>query len=177
MARIGILGGSFSPVHEGHLWLARQAREELGLERVYFVPARQNPLKENTPVYRAADRIRLLKKALKPFPYFEISRCDLERKGPSYTVDTLKYFRKKRPKGDMLFFLSGSDVLDGLPRWKNTRQLFSLCRFAVMVRPGFPWKEPKFPVIRLVSGAPDVSSTRIRKKSERKAVKSKSVRK
>lgn len=175
--RIGILGGSFSPVHNGHLWLARQAREELALDTIYFVPSHISPLKKSSPQIAPAKRVALLKKATKPYPYFKVSLCELERKGISYTLDTIKYFRKKHAKNAMLFFLSGSDILGQLPRWKKPRELMRLCRFVVMARPGHPWKKSAFPVIRLVSGAPDISSTRIRKELERERLRSKSVRK
>ncbi len=177
MARIGIFGGSFSPVHDGHLWLARQAREELGLERVIFVPSNQTPLKEKRPLYSTSARIRLLKQALQPFSYFSLSLCEVQRKGVSYTVDTLKYFRKKSAKNDMLFFLSGSDVLTQLPRWKQVSDVMRLCRFVVMARPGYPWTKSPYPVIRLISAAPDISSTRDQKKLERERLKSKLAQK
>src|SRR3989338_4229086 len=116
--RIGIFGGSFNPVHQGHLLLARVAASELNLDKVYFVPSFQNPLKRKETLLPHALRVKLLRTAIQGQPDFRISLLEIQRKGPSYTVDTLKSFRKKFGPQTLLFFLSGSDVLKGIRRWK-----------------------------------------------------------
>ena len=165
--RIGIFGGSFDPVHEGHLLLAREAYSELGLDKVYFVPLSQNPLEDKERLLPDAERIRLLKAAIKCYPGFFISLCEIQRKGPSFTVDTLKYFKKKFGKSATLYFLCGADVLPGLERWRSVDELFKLCRFVVMSRPGYRLVNTKRPILRLPFTALDISSTEVRRRLKR----------
>ena len=134
---IGIFGGSFNPVHRGHLKLARAALSKLRLDKIVFVPSRRSPLKKKEDLLPAALRVKLLRSALKDQKRFFISLCEIQRKGPSYTVDTLKAFKRKWGKGTELFFLSGADTLKGLSRWKSLDEIFKLCRFVVMTRPRY----------------------------------------
>ena len=166
--RIGIFGGSFDPVHRGHLKLAQAALEELNLDKVIFVPAYQNPLKHvgNRHAYSLpqATRIRLLREALKKSsPRFSVSLCEIRRQGPSYTVDTLRYFKKRYPKA-MLYFLSGADVLKNLKRWRAFGEVTRLSRFVVMTRPGHRLSKAPRGVLTLPFDALPISSTRIRRK-------------
>ena len=136
--RIGIFGGSFDPVHRGHLKLAQAALSELNLDKIIFVPCRQNPLKVGAqravPLLSAETRIRLLRAAVKRYsPRFSVSLCEIRRQGPSYTVDTLRYFKKCYPKA-VLYFLSGADVLKDLRNWRSFGEVARLshgayCRF------------------------------------------------
>ena len=160
--RIGIFGGSFNPVHLGHLRLAEFASSELNLDHLYFVPTFQSPLKPEKELLPAEIRVKLLQKALKPYPHFSVSDCEIKRGGKSYTVDTLKYFRAKLGPKAQIYFLTGLDALKDLGRWKSSGQIFRLCRFVVATRPGYRWRETKYPVIRLPFEALEVSSSQIR---------------
>ena len=164
--RIGIFGGSFNPVHEGHLALARFAYSELNLEKLYFVPSYETPLKVKKELLPADFRLKLLKKAIKACPEFSISTCEMDRQGKSYTIDTLRYFQKKSGKNAKIFFLTGMDSLENLSRWKSVDQIFKLCRFVVATRPGYAPQHTKFPVLWMPFEALDVSSRRIRRHIE-----------
>jgi nicotinate-nucleotide adenylyltransferase len=132
--RVGIFGGTFDPPHWGHLLLAETAREALRLDRVLFVPARVPPHKTRRAVTPAAVRLRLLRAALRGTG-FEISRLELGRPGPSYTVDTLSEFAA-RERGAALFLLVGADSLEDLPGWREPKRIARLATVAVARRPG-----------------------------------------
>ena len=166
--RIGIFGGSFNPVHNGHLRLAECALEELNLGRVIFVPSYQTPLKMET-LLPASLRVDLLKIALKKYPRFSISLCELRRQGLSFTVDTLKFFKKKFGKKTTLYFLTGADTLKDLSRWKSLDVVLTLSRFVVMTRSGFSLGQKKPPrgVSFLALDALPISSSDVRKRLSR----------
>ena len=164
--RIGILGGSFNPVHAGHLALAKFAHSELNLDHVYFVPSFETPLKSKKELLPAPLRVKFLKKALKSRPEFSVSTCEIDRQGKSYTIDTLKYFHKKIGKKAVLYFLTGMDSLQSISRWKSVEQIFKLCRFVVASRPGFRSEETKFPILQMPFDPLDISSSRIRRGAE-----------
>ncbi len=132
--RLGILGGTFDPPHLGHLLLAECARETLALDRVLFVPARLPPHKRNRRVSPATTRIRLLRAALSGTG-FSLSTLEIERGGPSYTVDTLLALSKRHPKA-ALFLLVGEDSLNDLPSWRDPERILELATVAVARRPG-----------------------------------------
>ena len=113
--KIGVFGGTFDPVHVGHLAIAQAALDSAKLDRVVFVPARRSPLKTSEPIASEDDRYAMLIAATKPEPRFAVSRAELDREGPSYTVDTLEELRKD---GD-LFLILGSDAVSDLARWKS----------------------------------------------------------
>jgi len=132
--RLGLLGGTFDPPHVGHLLLAETAREELGLDRVVFVPARVPPHKRGRAVSPAPVRKALLAAALRGTG-FSISTLELDRPGPSYTVDTLETMTRLHP-GATLFLLVGADSLADLPTWRTPSRILSLATVAVAARPG-----------------------------------------
>ncbi len=160
--RIGILGGSFSPVHAGHLKIARHAMDELNLEKVYFVPSCQTPLKNSQNLLPAAVRIRLLREAIAHQPGFALSLCEIRRKGLSFTVDTLQYFRKKFGKKAVLFFLCGTDAVQNFSRWRKPEELLKLARFVVMTRTGSSARRLPEGMLYLPMETVNVSSTEIR---------------
>lgn len=120
--RIGIYGGSFDPVHFGHLLLAETCREQLPLERVVFVPTGIPPHKREQRVSPAEHRLAMLELATAGNPAFEISRCEIDRPDVSYTVDTLRWFAENFPDDD-LFLLLGSDMFHDLPNWREPEQI------------------------------------------------------
>ena len=135
--RLGLLGGTFDPPHYGHLVAAQEAACQLALGRVLFLPARQNPLKQDEPVSPAEDRCRMVELALRDNPRFELSRADLDRPSPSYTVDLLRALRAAWPTAE-LFFLVGADILPELPRWHAPREVLQLATLVAVNRPGAP---------------------------------------
>ena len=135
MRRIGLYGGSFDPVHCGHLLVARAACEELTLERLFFVPAAQSPFKPAATPTAPAARVRLLRLALQGETQIELDLQELERGGTSYTVDTLRVYAERFP-GARLFYLIGADHVASLPQWRESRTLAELAEFVVIPRPG-----------------------------------------
>ena len=160
--RIGIFGGSFNPVHQGHLCLATAAGSELNLDQIIFVPSFQNPLKKKEKFLPSAFRTKLLRAAIKSHPSFSVSLCEIKRKGPSFTVDTLKYFKKKYGYRAALYFLSGADSLKTLGRWKSVDEIFRLCRFVVMTRPGYSMKKSPKSILQVPFAALPLSSSLVR---------------
>ncbi len=134
--KIGVLGGTFDPVHYGHLAIAEEARVRLELDTVLLVPARLQPLRQNqhttTPEHRAA----MLERAIVDNAAFTLSRIEYERPGPSYTVDTMAALRERCPRGSELFFILGVDALAELPHWREPERLITMCRLVVFERPG-----------------------------------------
>ncbi len=136
--RVGILGGTFNPIHIAHLILADEAAFRLSLDKVIFVPCYQPPHKQDEELIDAEYRFKMVELAIKDNPKFEASRVEIDRKGSSYSVDTLKYFNSLYGKLDKIFFISGSDVLKELFTWKDIDEIFRLSNFIVASRPGFP---------------------------------------
>jgi nicotinate-nucleotide adenylyltransferase len=135
--RIGIMGGSFNPVHVGHLMAAQGAREAFQLERVIFIPAGMPPHKQAEMVAPAVARFRMVELAIAGNQHFEISAIELERQGPSYTVDTLRELREQLRPAE-LFFIIGADSINELPTWRNIGEVLKLCRIIAAARPGWP---------------------------------------
>ena len=137
--RLGLLGGTFDPPHYGHLVAAQEAAWQLRLDRVLFIPARQNPLKPGDLSSSVDDRCRMVELAIADDPRFALSLADLERPGPSYTVDLLRQLRATLDPSVELYFLAGADVLRELPDWRQPRQVVELATAVVVLgRPGWP---------------------------------------
>ena len=141
---IGILGGTFDPIHIGHLVLADEVKNQLGLAEVIFIPAGKPWLKANSPISPAEDRIQMVKLAISGKPHFRLSTIEVERAGPTYTVDTIKELQKKLGTDDELFFILGWDNLEDLPRWHQPSQLVSMCRLVAVPRVGYPVPDLSF---------------------------------
>jgi len=137
MQRLGILGGTFDPPHIAHLILAQHAYEELNLSKVLFVPAGIPPHKTQTRT-TINDRLQMLNRVVANDPHFEISRVELDRPGPHYTIDTVRIIQDQNPDAE-LFFIMGGDVYRDLPNWDRPQEMFATCKLAVAVmrRPGF----------------------------------------
>jgi nicotinate-nucleotide adenylyltransferase len=133
--RAGILGGTFDPVHRGHLALAATARKQLGLDVVLFIPAREPWMKTSRRITPAKHRLAMLRLALRGKPGFEISEVDLGRPGKTYAVDTVAAVRKVYGEQAELYFIMGADSLSDLHRWKEPGKLVESCLLAVAGRP------------------------------------------
>jgi nicotinate-nucleotide adenylyltransferase len=132
---IGIFGGTFDPIHFGHLRMAEEARDQLGLDRVLFVPNRVSPFKAGGGVSPGELRAEMVRRAIADNPSFAISRVELDRPGPSYAIETVRALRDAHPDAD-LFFLSGTDAIKDLPAWREPEALLVLARFVAATRPG-----------------------------------------
>jgi nicotinate-nucleotide adenylyltransferase len=133
---IGVLGGTFDPIHMGHLVVAEEARIRLGLKEVLFVPAGQPWLKLDRDITLAVHRVEMVRRAIADNPNFKLCTLEVERPGPSYTVDTLAMLRKQLGSEASLFFILGRDTLAELPLWKEPEKLVQLCRLVVVPRLG-----------------------------------------
>lgn len=149
--RIGILGGTFDPIHLGHLLIAEESRESLGLDRVLFVPAGRPWLKEGQPLTGAFHRVKMVELAIASNPHFELRRNEVDRAGLSYTVDTLQELRAEGEADTDFFFILGVDALASFPRWKEPERILDLCRLVVASRPGYGEEELRTIMSRLDS--------------------------
>jgi nicotinate-nucleotide adenylyltransferase len=135
--RVGVFGGTFDPIHLGHLAVARSIQDTLRLDKVIFVPAGQPWLKAGTPVSPVNDRVQMLQLALVRRRAFELSTIEADMPGPSYTVDTMESLQRQLGSDADLFFLLGSDALVDIPKWKEPQRLIQLCQLVAFARPGF----------------------------------------
>ncbi len=138
---IGIMGGTFDPIHVGHLAVAEEAREALTLDRVLFVPAGQPPHKLPGSVSAALDRVAMVELAIEGNPAFELSRVEIERAGPSFTVDTVDALGRAHPEATLHLILSAETFAE-LPTWHQPERLFEAARMAVVPRQGYPAPDP-----------------------------------
>ena len=161
--RIGILGGTFNPVHNGHLYIAGQALKKLSLDRVIFIPTFIPPHKKIKERIKPADRLHMLKSAVRGKKRFSVSEYEMRKKGTSYSIRTVKHLRKRYGKNAKLFFLMGSDSASGLRKWKDASKLLTLVQVVVIPRKGFRINAA-FPGVRkLALPKKDVSSFKIRR--------------
>jgi nicotinate-nucleotide adenylyltransferase len=164
LSRIGILGGTFDPPHNGHLALATAAIAELELSKVIFIPARVPPHKPAGDVSPEQDRLAMLKLAISVDCRFELSEIEIKRDGPSFTVDTLARLKADNP-GDEFLFLIGSDNVSEMENWHEPDQILKLVRVAATVRPGHSIRGKFADVIETFEMPPvDISSTAIRER-------------
>jgi nicotinate-nucleotide adenylyltransferase len=155
--RIGIYGGTFDPVHHGHLILASQALEEFKLDRLVFVPAAESPFKIHNDTTPAADRLAMIQLAIASENRFSVDPIEIERGGISYSIDTVKMFRSRDP-GAELFFLVGEDNAYRLTEWHRFEELKKLVYFVVLSR-SEEFQSPEYPVVQRRI---EISSTEIR---------------
>src|SRR5262245_5246139 len=134
--RLGLLGGSFDPVHNGHLAIAHQTRETLGLDQILFIPTSYPPHKPNGSLALARDRYEMVLLAIASDPAFAISDVELRRPGKSYTIDTIRLLQQKHGAHTELFFLIGLDAFLDFPSWRDPLTLLELCSFVILSRPG-----------------------------------------
>lgn len=166
--RIGLFGGTFDPIHLGHLLLAEVCREELELDEVRFLPAASNPLKENGPIADGPQRCEMVQFAISGNPAFSVDRREVKRGGESFAVDTAEEIAAENPDAE-LFFLIGADAFDELAHWKNPERLRELCTFAVVNRgdriplPDPTGYDPRVRHVRMP--ACDLSATDLRRRA------------
>ena len=160
---IGLYGGSFNPVHLGHLLVARAALEEVPLARLYFIPAAQSPFKPGTELAAAAQRLQLLRLALAGETRCEVDEQEIQRGGVSYTIDTVREYRARFPT-TRLFYLIGADHTPLLPKWRDSGELAKIIELVVIPRPGEAVPDLPAPFTgRVLRGFPfGVSSSQIR---------------
>lgn len=136
--RIGLFGGTFDPVHNGHLIIAETIRDRCKLDKIFFIPANIHPLKDNQTIQSARHRLKMLRLAVADNPHFAVSDFELNRPEVSYSIDTVRHFRTQfPPPAHALFFLLGADNVNQFHRWKSPDELVQLCRFIAFRRPGF----------------------------------------
>jgi nicotinate-nucleotide adenylyltransferase len=135
--RLGVMGGTFDPIHYGHLVTAEEALEQFRLDEVVFVPTGQPWMKEHEVVSPAEDRYLMTVIATASNPRFSVSRVEVDREGATYTVDTLRSLREEQGAGTDLFFISGADAILEILHWREPQELFDLAHFIAATRPGY----------------------------------------
>lgn len=167
MKRIGLFGGSFDPVHLGHLLVAQAACEELSLERLFFIPAAQSPFKPATLPAPSELRLRMLRMALVGKSNFEIDEQEVRRGGVSFSIDTARNYVTRFP-GAEVFYLIGADHIPTLPKWRDAEQLAHMVQFVVIPRPGEVPSEAPTPFrVRQLGGWPlKLSSSQVRARAK-----------
>jgi nicotinate-nucleotide adenylyltransferase len=153
LQRIGVIGGTFDPIHYGHLAAAEEARVRVNLEKVLFVVAGVPPHKLNEDVTPVEHRLAMVRLGIASNPHFGISRVDVDRPGPSYTVDTISILQEELGPDTELFFVMGLDSLVEVPAWHQPERLIRLCRLVAVSRPGF-----EVDMRRLEASVPGISS-------------------
>jgi len=136
--KLGVLGGTFDPIHNGHLAVADEVRKRLELDEILFVPAGQPWLKAGKPLTEAEHRMEMVRLAIADRPYYKLSTMEIDREGPSYTVDTMSELKNQRADEDELFFILGWDSLAELPEWREPERIIRLCQLVAVPRPGYP---------------------------------------
>jgi len=159
--KIGILGGTFNPIHIGHLILAEEVREKLRLDKIIFIPTYLPPHKDTDDIAGSSVRYRMIKLAIKKNKYFAVSPLEIKRDGKSYTIDTIKELNKIYPQ-DELYFITGSDLLKYLDAWKDLGEIIKIVKFIVATRPGYPLEKIPAYISTVAIRAVDVSAFEVR---------------
>lgn len=160
--QVGILGGTFNPVHLAHLVMADQAGKNLGLDEVYLMPSYQPPHVDEKKTIDASHRLKMLELAIADNPFLKIETIELTRKGKSYTYDTMKALTQNNPETDY-YFIIGGDMVEYLPKWYKIDELVTMVNFVGIQRTGYTTETP-YPVIWVDVPEIDISSTKIRQK-------------
>ncbi|MCG9967014.1 nicotinate-nucleotide adenylyltransferase [Pelotomaculum terephthalicicum JT] len=174
VCKLGVMGGTFDPIHYGHLVAAEGAREELALDKVIFIPAGKPPHKPGHDLADAGDRYLMTGLAIDSNIFFEVSSIEIDRPGPSYTVDTIQFIMNQYP-GAEIYFITGADAILEIITWKNVERLLSLCYFVAASRPGYRldelWEKvgafiqcPEKKILGMEVPALAISSTDIRRR-------------
>ena len=172
MKKIGLLGGSFNPIHTGHLLLAESARCEYQLDKIIFIPTGSNPFKENIKKIRRKDRMNMVKLAIASNPFFDISDIEIKREGKSYTIDTINELSQQYKDAEF-YFITGADIMFEITRWREAETLLRNVTFVTSFRPGYSHKkldqqieklkaEYNTKILKLISSEMDIASSDIR---------------
>jgi nicotinate-nucleotide adenylyltransferase len=164
MKRIGILGGTFNPIHIGHLTIAQMVCEQLKLDKVLFVPSNLPPHKSGKNIASSKDRAHMVRLAIRGNSRFQFSDFEIKKKGKSYSIDTVTYFRDLYPRGTKLFFIIGSDLLFMLDTWRRINEVQKIVTFAAVHRPGFKGKRSRVKVKRITIPGLQTSSSYVRER-------------
>lgn len=178
ISKIGIMGGTFNPIHNGHLIIAEDVREQCGLDKVLFIPSGQPPHKPDAEVIDAQSRYEMVRMAVENNPFFEASRIEVDRNGLTYTINTLQELKRIYGEGVDLYFIIGADVVEELTTWREFKQVFQMCEFIAVLRPGHDnstfesaieknRKDFGVRIRQAHSRLVDISSSDIRKRCER----------
>lgn len=163
--KLGVFGGTFNPVHNGHLVAAQEVREKMNLSEIIFIPSAYPPHKVEDDLASSTHRLNMLKFAIDSTPYFSISTLEIDRGGKSYSVDTMRALRKNYGKKAELFFILGIDAVAEIFTWKDVNEFLKMCELIAVNRPGLSLKDvsKKLPSIHIVSVTPiGISSSLIR---------------
>jgi len=160
--RVGIIGGTFNPPHIGHLVIADQVCQQLGLDKVYFMPDANPPHIDKKEAIAAEHRVAMVEKAIEGNPLFGLESCEIQRGGISYTFDTMLELTKAHPEIDY-YFIIGGDMVDYLPKWYRIDELIQMVQFVAVKRPNYADSSP-YPLIWVDVPAMEISSTGLRKK-------------
>jgi nicotinate-nucleotide adenylyltransferase len=165
--KIGILGGTFDPIHIGHLVLAEEVKDKLGLNGVIFIPCSHPPHKTKRKLSPVKDRFRMTQLAIEGNRSFSVSDIELKRGGLSYTVDTLRQLKELHPRSQ-IYFLTGSDMLEEIHTWREPEEIYKLAKMVIATRPGFDKFDPKNRFAKKstvveITGV-DISSSQIRER-------------
>lgn len=165
--KLAVFGGTFDPIHSGHLILAEELKEELGLQKVIFVPSANPPHKGDSDLSEAKDRFMMTRIAIQDNPAFDLSDLELKREGKSYTIETINQFKQLYPKSE-LYLLLGSDVLEELHLWKEPEKIFEQIKVVIAKRPGFDRIDPQNSYVKKSLVVPidglNISSSQIRER-------------
>ncbi|MDR1192682.1 MAG: nicotinate-nucleotide adenylyltransferase [Peptococcaceae bacterium] len=138
--RLGLMGGTFDPIHQGHLVTAEAARSGFNLDRVIFVPSGQPPHKSGQQITPKEKRYLMTELATVTNPFFDVSRVEVSKDGYSYSADTVRYFRRSLAAGSEIYFITGADAIMEIISWKNIDELFANCTFIAATRPGVQYR-------------------------------------
>jgi nicotinate-nucleotide adenylyltransferase len=171
-AAVAIMGGTFDPIHLGHLLAAEEAWLRFTLDRVVFVPNREPPHKHDYSVSAVEHRFAMVTLATASNPHFEVSRLEIDRPGPSYTADTMRHFRERLGAEARLYFITGADAMMETVAWHQPEEIARVCEFIAVTRPGYDlgklppaWLGPQARVHTLPIPGLDISSTELRRRA------------
>lgn len=163
MQRIGILGGTFNPIHIGHLMIAQMVLEKYGLDKVIFIPCFLPPHKSGRNVIEAKHRLRMTRLGVRGNPHFEVSAFEIEQGGKSYSINTLRYLQGRYPDA-RFFFIIGSDHIARLHTWRRIKEVLEMVSFIAVYRPGFKPIPSRIPVKSMIIPGVHTSSSDIRRR-------------
>lgn len=143
IGKLAIMGGTFDPIHIGHLMTAEEVRHEFNIDQVIFIPTGHPPHKESDAVTHSEHRYLMTVLATVENPHFNVSRIEIDREGTTYTVDTIKEIKKKYPSDTKIYFITGADAVHEMLTWKRVDELMGICEFVAVTRPGYDKKHLK----------------------------------